>query len=111
MSYLNIGKCVMVYLTLKRPSQGTHAMLYLTLGLSLSLTNICQPLSCIFSLFSWRDANEIILESSDENQVPETVAEMRELIEALKEDKTEDKVGDALSTLITSTAKHIDHND
>ncbi len=66
-------------------------MKYIALGLSLSLTNICNPFYCLFQIFSWPKANEVIVkqncegEEGDEkkqceNKVPETVAEMKELI-------------------------------
>lgn len=77
-------------------------MLYLALGLSISLTNLCNPFTCMFQLFSWRNANEVILTDTDHpEQVPKTVAEMRELIiELKKEDKKEDPLGEALANLI-----------
>jgi hypothetical protein len=63
-------------------------MLYLALGLSISLTNLSAPLHCFVRLFCWPKANEVILsESADESSqtnVPKTVKEMRKLIEELK---------------------------
>lgn len=61
-------------------------MLYLALGLTISLSNLSAPLSCLAQLFWWQDHNaEILTENETENQVPQTVAEMKELIKALKE--------------------------
>lgn len=63
-------------------------MLYIALGLSISLTNLSSPINCMFQIFSWRKADETMLsENNDKDQVPKTVAEMRELIAELKENK------------------------
>ena len=70
-----------------------HApMLYVVLGLSLSVANLAAPVKCICELFSWRNANEVMLsqiekENQEGSEVPKTVAEMRELIRVLKEPK------------------------
>lgn len=89
-------------------------MLYLALGLSISLTNLCNPFTCMFQLFSWRNANEVILTDTDHaEQVPKTVAEMRELIKELKkEDQKEDPVADALTSIFTrkKVDNDCDHN-
>lgn len=65
-------------------------MFYIALGLSISLTNLSAPFSCLAQLFCWRNANEVILhesaEGSTENRVPETIEEMRKLISEMKKD-------------------------
>lgn len=63
-------------------------MLYVAIGLSISLTNLAAPISCLSQLFYWKDSNaEILTEKAKGNQVPETVAEMTELIKTLKANK------------------------
>ena len=63
-------------------------MFYLALGLTISLTRLSAPLSCISQLFWWRGANDIVLKDTDHpEQVPKTVEEMAKLIEALKSPK------------------------
>lgn len=60
-------------------------MFYIALGLSISLTNISAPFSCLAQLFCWRGANEVILTETDHaEQVPKTVEEMTKLIEVIK---------------------------
>lgn len=61
-------------------------MLYVAIGLSISLTNLAAPISCLTQLFYWKQQprNEIVNETEGEKQVPETVAEMKELIKILK---------------------------
>ena len=63
-------------------------MLYFALGITISLTNLSAPLSCLAQLFWWRDSHtEILTEVENENQVPQTVDEMRKLIKELKSTK------------------------
>jgi len=60
-------------------------MLYLALGLTISLSNLSAPLSCLAQLFWWQDHNaEILTDHDSENQVPQTVEQMKELIKELK---------------------------
>lgn len=66
--------------------QGPHTMFYLALGLSISLTNLSAPLTCIAQLFCWRGANEVIVQETEHpDQVPKTVEEMRKLIKDIKD--------------------------
>lgn len=63
-------------------------MLYVALGLHLSLLNLSAPIKCLAQVFYWKDSNtEILTKNSEKNQVPQTVAEMRKLIKELKETK------------------------
>lgn len=63
-------------------------MFYLAMGLSISLTTLSAPFSCLSQIFWWRGANDIILTDTDHpEQVPKTVEEMAKLIEALKNPK------------------------
>lgn len=61
-------------------------MLYLALGLSLSLANLASPLKCFCQIFSWREVNEQP-SGKDEptsKKVVKTVEEMKALIRTLK---------------------------
>lgn len=83
-------------------------MLYLAFGLSISLSNICNPFSCLFQIFSWSEANEVLMQDTgNERHVPETVEQMRELIKEIKADQhPNDPLGDALKELIAPQKVH-----
>lgn len=60
-------------------------MFYFALGLSISLTNLSAPVSCLAQMFVWRHANEVILtETNHAEEVPKTVKEMAKVIAEIK---------------------------
>lgn len=62
-------------------------MYYFVLSIALSLKNLSAPFKCLGQFFFWPKASEIVLKEEDKkDQVPETVEEMRKLVETIKED-------------------------